>query len=190
MEISPTGDGLNILIACDYVPHHDWMSFLCWYSLSKNIPDAKVTVISHRRLMKYRLFEWSRKCGIRLLLHHPDINQEEYALTRGVEKPLLVLEPHTIAVRDLEQGNFPLSQLKDVSWGKDFSCDVKGDGENAFITYIDGWGKFVTSSWINRLGNPLTGDQRYGYGNLNANEFRLGRLWSAAAPLFQTVSRG
>ena len=193
MTISSTGDGLNILIACDYLPHHNWMSFLCWYSLTKNLPDAKVFVAAHRRLMKHDFFGWTRKCKVPFILHKetdPE-GQIQAALEHDVTKPLLVVPPDSICVRDFDEAGFSPDTLSEVrQLDTELCCDCKEDRACVFATYPNGWGKFVMATWINRISCPFLFGVKYGQGNLTANEARIGRLWSAATPLFQTVSRG
>lgn len=190
MKISPTGDGLNILIGCDYLPHHDWMSFLCWYSLSKNLPDAKVTVACHRRLMRYDFFGWTRKCKVPFILHKATDDEGQVATVDA--RPLLVIPPDVVCVRDFNESGFSPDVLADgVHRLVDgLSCDCKEDKPCVFVTYPGGWGKFVTGSWINKMSCPFSVGVKYAQGNMTTNEVRIGRLWSAVTPLFQTVSRG
>jgi hypothetical protein len=193
MTISSTGDGLNILIACDYLPHHSWMSFLCWYSLTKNLPEAKIAVASHRRLMKLNLFGWTRKCNVPFILHKAtdDEGQVQAALDHGIEKPILVVPAEAMCVRDFTEAGFSPDALTEVTrLNNEMVCDCKEERPCVFATYPNGWGKFVTSSWINKGSCPFLFGVKYGQGNLTANEARIGRLWNAATPLFQTVSRG
>jgi hypothetical protein len=196
MPISPTGEGLNILIACDYVPHHAWMSFLCWYSITKNLPDAKITVACHRRLMKHRLYDWTRQCKVPFVLHKADADQAQVALElKNASLPLLVVPPDTVCVRDFEESGFSpnviseekVYRLEDVGG---LLCDCKEEKPCPFVRYTEGWGKFVTASWIHRLDCPFVSDRRYIYGSMTANELRIGKFWSAVTHLFQTVARG
>lgn len=193
MTISSTGDGLNILIACDYLPHHNWMSFLCWYSLTKNLPEAKVFVASHRRLMKRDFFIWTRKCKVPYILHKEsdDEGQIKYALNYGVCKPLLVLPPDCVCVRDFNESGFIPESLSEITTlNSELSCDCKDVNPCSFATYSNGWGKFVTSYWINKMSCPFFFCFKYNQSDSTANELRIERLWNVAAPLFLTVSRG
>lgn len=196
MSISPTGDGLNVLIACDYVPHHSWMAFLCWYSLTKNLPDAKVGIACHRRLMKHNLYDWCRKCKVPFLLHKAEEDQAAVALQlKLVATPLLVVPPDSVCLRDFEEGGFSpdaigQDRIYRLEEAAGLSCDCKEENPCVFVRYAEGWGKFVTASWIHKLACPFVTDKRYLYGSMTANELRIGKLWSAVAPLFQTVARG
>ena len=51
-----TGVNLNILISCDNSWHHCWMSYATWYSIYKNLPDAKVALSVPRGTVNY--FHW------------------------------------------------------------------------------------------------------------------------------------
>ena len=41
MKISSIGKGLSILICCDFTVPHDWMSFLTFWSVKKNLLSVK-----------------------------------------------------------------------------------------------------------------------------------------------------
>ena len=193
MTISATGDGLNILISCDYLLHHNWMSYFCWYSLQKNLPDAKVFVASPRKIMNANLFDWARKCKVPLILHKElDLNgQIEIVLSKGAQQPLLVVSPENVCVRDFDEASFSPEGIVGVKiLDEELSCDCKEDRFCVFVTYSKGWGKFVTGTWINKTSCPFFFGSRYAQGGLNANEVRIDHLWTAATPLFQTISRG
>jgi hypothetical protein len=211
MKISSTGNGLNILIVCDYVSHHDWMSFLSWYSFSKNLPDAQVGIVCNRQVMNLRLFVWPARVKVKFDLHTP--TDKENQVKRAVElgflsMPLVVVEPGILAVRQLEEGSDFLEYIQNTPKGIsdrvwvvndvnstpveffDAYCHAKEDKISTFVSIENGWGKFVTESWINKLNCPFTSFNRYGHGNMTLNESRIGKLWSGLVSLFQTVNRG
>lgn len=195
--ISSTGDNLGILISCNYTVCDNWMAFLSWYSLSKNLPDAKVLIACNRTLMQSQLFGWTRNCKVPFELHKTtDLDgQIKLVMAKGlVTSPLLVLRPDMVAIRDFEESGFDThlieEKVQQASIVPDLCCEVKDDKSCSFVTYSNGWGKFVTSAWIHKMSCPFTSENRYGNGSLTANEVRFGRLWSSVTPLFQTVSRG
>lgn len=196
MAISSTGDNLSILISCDYSTCNNWMAFLAWYSLSKNLPDAKVLVACNRTVMSSPLFGWTKKCKVPFELHKCMSKDEQanFVLDKGlVTTPLLIIPSDSLAIRDFEESGFDTQLLKGkmkVTSFPDLCCDAKEDKSCVFVTYSEGWGKFVTSDWIHKLNCPFTSANRFANGNLTANEVRIGRLWSAVTPLFHTVSRG
>ena len=208
--ISSIGDNLNILISCNYTIHDNWMSFLCWYSLTKNLPQAKVVIACNRTMNSgnSELFGWTRKCNIPFELHKSTDREGQInlVLQKGiVVAPLLVLRPDTVAIRDFEESGFDTNILEGkvlkASDLPEICCEAMVPNSDrsstkhyekpcVFVTYSNGWGKFVTSSWIHKGGCPFTSENRYGHGNMTTNETRIGKLWSAVSPLFQTVSRG
>jgi hypothetical protein len=165
------------------------MSFFCWYSITKNLPDSKVFVAAHRRKMTYDIFNWTRKCNIPLFLHkETDSEGQIQEVLKKVEKPLLVIPPDCFCIRDFDEAGFKLDIFDVQRPNSELLCDCREEKPCVFATYSNGWGKFVTSSWINKMGCPPL-DVKYNQGILTVNESRIGKLWDAATPLFQTVSR-
>lgn len=196
MTISSTGDNLSVLISCKYTVCDNWMAFLAWYSMSKNLPDAKVLIACNRTQMNSPLFGWTKKCKVPFELHKcmSEDEQIDFVLDKGlISTPLLLVRPDIVAVRDFEESGFDTHLLKDkmiVNAVSDLCCDAREEKSCTFVTYSNGWGKFVMSDWIHKLNCPFTSTNRFANGNLTANEVRIGRLWSAVTPLFHTVSRG
>ena len=192
MKITSVGGGLNILISCDYITHHNWMSYLCWYSLIKNLPDAKVIIGCNRSDCEYDLFRWTYKCKVPFILHKTTDFQGEIDIL-NVNNPLLVIPPTVICIRDFDEAGFSpdaLSEEKVYKLDDNLSCDCREDKSNVFASYNDGWGKFVTATWIHKSGNPFLFGNKFNQGSLTPNEARIGKLWGAAIPLFQIVSGG
>ena len=95
MAITYTGDGLTVLIQCDYLLHHDWMGFLSRYSLMKYLPDAKVIVGVNRKEMLGPIMYWPRRSSATLFMHKVMGRDEESRIARqkfGVEGPMLLLD--------------------------------------------------------------------------------------------------
>jgi hypothetical protein len=204
-----TGLGLNILICTDYVPHHDWMSFLCWYSISKNAPDAQVSIKCNRQLMQYKLFNWTKRCKVPFDLHKPLSKEEQVkeAMKSGfVKEPLFVLEPDLVWVREFSDEN----KLKDWE-GKNLisdkiwlinDCDsffngkteelenmwseAKSDEITHFASIDKGCGKFVMESWINKFSAPFS--MKIIKGDATPNEIKIGKLWDSLVPLYRAVN--
>lgn len=173
------------------------MSFLCWYSISKNLPNVNVLVACNRTPMKNNLFGWARRCNVPFVLHKPmpsDIQIKYLQQEKLIQDTALFLHPATVAIRDFEDGDYDPKaldgQIVHLDALSDLGCDAKEDKPFVFATYLSGWGKFVTSEWINRLSCPFTPDNRYLQGSMTVNEVKIGQLWKSVIPLFQTVSRG
>ena len=194
MSISLTGKNLNILISCDYTIIHNWMTFFCWYCLEKNLPDAKVFIVCNRTPLNSFLFAWTKRCKVPFeIVKKSSIESHvELAKKRGYEGSLLVISPDMAAIRDFGESDFDQNSLYGKTYFADenLCCDAKEEKPCVFARYSKGWGKFVTSSWINKSSSPFTKENRYALGDMTVNEVRIGRLWNLVSHLFQTVSRG
>lgn len=211
-KITSTGEGLSVLIACDYVPHHHWMAFATWYSVSKNLPDAKVGILCNRRPLPVQMYGWARTLKLNMRYHQPLTKEQQVraALFSGnncsestfpfLTAPLLVLEPEVVMVREMDDFSCfekPFLQ-SDRVWvvndpdatpeKSDLCLSVKDEHTATFVAYPDGWGNFVTSSWINKVRSPF--QHRFGKAGMTSNEVRVEKLWKQLSHLYQTVSRG
>jgi hypothetical protein len=113
MAITSTGKNLSVLVCSDYNFIFNWMSFAAWYSISKNLPDAKVAVVSSRNNINLQLYRWVNKIDAKFFLHTnvgkannlPYLNKlysVYVALKEGlVEQPCLVLDADMMALRGL-----------------------------------------------------------------------------------------
>lgn len=189
MQSSDFGENLNFIIICDYVYHHNWMSFLTWYSLYKNLPDSKVSMICKRTPMKYDLFGWTKRCNIPFKI----VKDSQQVVLPHDLNAAIVLTPDYVCIRDFsEAGISPKSIL-----GKDFfyiddslGVDCKSEKSSLFVSYFHGWGNFDLTRWINKETCPLNNNLKFSKVGMTANEVRLGQVWKEASKIFQTVSRG
>ncbi len=113
-KLDASGNGLSVLITTAYKHHFNWMAYASWYSVYKNLPNAKVTITCGRapRIENY-FYHWVYKCNdIRYNLHKnvgdkmgvPYLNKLYgvwVALKEGlVKQPLIVLDADMMAMRD------------------------------------------------------------------------------------------
>lgn len=198
MAITYTGDGLTVLIQCDYLLHHDWMGFLSRYSLMKYLPDAKVIVGVNRKEMLGPIMYWPRRSGATLFMHKVMGRDEESRIARqkyGVEGPMLLMPPHFACLRDFDEASFDTSALGcgdiDVT-SADFglSSGIRTNNPSVFLDYSGGWGSFVPTTWINKLAVPLFTDENYATVEMSANELRMARIWKPASKMYETLCGG
>lgn len=201
-KITSTGEGLSVLIACDYLPHHHWMSFAAWYSVSKFLPDAQVGILCNRRPLDWHMYGWVKTLKLKMRYHQPLTKEQQVKAALGgfLTAPLLVLEPDVVIVRELEDlSPFDKPFVKsDKVWivndpdappeQADLCRDVKDEQSATFVSYPEGWGNFVTSTWINSARSPF--QHRFGKAGMTSNEVKVEKLWQQLSHLFQTVSRG
>jgi hypothetical protein len=104
--ITDTGGGLSVLIVCE--PEQDWQSFSTWYSLFKNLPDAKAAIVCHRNgQTPFVYYQWAKRLNIPVLYRTPGGDDPrarwlEAAQAAGqlgyVGPQVLVVRPLTVAV--------------------------------------------------------------------------------------------
>lgn len=185
------------------------MAFASWYSIHQNLPDAVVAVYARRQNMIAGLFSWTKRCRVPFSyhsFHKPEDQAREHL--KKYAAPLLIISPSILALRGIEEGGEYARFLETTPQARsaemwlvndldaefveftDAYCDAKEEKISSFTSYQNGWGKFVTSSWIDRVGCPFLNASRYATGPLTANEIRIGKLWGQMAPLYQTVARG
>ena len=183
------------------------MAFACWYSLSVNLPDARVS-LAVKRSVRGDYFAWAQRCGV-TVHYHKDMPGEAklwQAQVAGVQPPCIILDPDVLAVRELTpeilalQNNCQASNnkvwfLKD-SIGKPLqtaSClCIMPDTEDfsTFVSYEKGWGKFVTADCINRNDYPFRRPDRFSSGEqMSLNELRIMELWKRMDRVFSVVAR-
>jgi len=103
----------NITIVCECLPCHDWMAFASWYSLSKRLPDSKISI----ECRHCHLFGWARRLGVAIVLSGT-----------GFKIP-----PTVMAVRDFD-GDVSISSSK----GETQTCFVDySQGCGNFV--VDDW---------------------------------------------------
>lgn len=188
MEITATGKNLDVMISCDYLKHHHWMSFLCYYSFKYNMPDAKIHVASPRKIMYFNLFDWARKCRVPLFLHK-DVNnleQIDLYLKKFNSENLLVVNPDTLCVRTFEEANYdPNALQKKINIVDETLCtDCRSENQTLLASYQNGWGNFNLPLWINKQGFPLLPELKYSRSQMTSNEMRISKIWQSASKIF------
>ena len=203
--VSSTGENLSVLLCCSHLLHHNWMSFLSWYSFQQNLPDAKFAILCSRKDIKYDLFQWTKRVNIPFEITNRDepISCFLYALYKSyIHYPFLVITPDILCLKDLTTddqlintgNNYQLNKCFIIHHNnsyaeekKDFFVNVKDQNASRFVSYSEGWGNFNTHSWINKLGNPLHIYSKYDSIPLNMNERRLSNIWKDACKIFHSI---
>ena len=175
MDITSTGDGLTIVICCQYYKIHDWMAFASWYSINKNLPDAKVVVLIERTKTTESLFNWTHRFHVKALQHQPSHldSLSIAAINNLIDSNTICMKinPTVMAVREYE----------DLDCG---IADVKLDIPATFVDYSNGCGKFVIDEWIDKGSSPLDrATKRFVKEKMSINELKVLKLWEQAYPL-------
>lgn len=126
--ITETGKNLSILITTE--TGKDWETFGTWYSLFKNLPDAKVGITSARNNeTPFQYYQWAKRVNVPVI-RHDMFNPEDLFMSRLdavglalsqniVEYPLLIIDPLIMAVDILDQKLLELLNSSSLLFGKD-----------------------------------------------------------------------
>lgn len=181
--IPSLGYGLNIVISCEYTPSNNWMSYLSWYSISKNLPEAKVFVSCKRSDIISPLFIWTKKASVPFKMHSKEV-ENVFNL-----QSFLVIPPHVLAIRDFQEAfeepifENNITLIENTSFVK----EAKTNEFCVFCSYLNGWGNFVTAEWINSFICPLLTLKKFSKLNMTINEKRIEKIWSNSISLFNTI---
>jgi hypothetical protein len=191
MQISSLGEHLNFVIGCDYTILDNWRTFLTWFSIQKNLPEANVSILCNRLQMQHSLFLWTKRCQVPFYLHKAVDDDKQYELILQ-DRPCLYLKPFYVCLRDFEEVGLSPNFIVEERISKldeRFYSDVKSNEMKLFVSYFQGWGNFAMTKWINTDRCPLKNNVDFTQVGMTANESRLGHLWKEASRLYQAVSR-
>ncbi len=190
--VSSTGQNLDILINAQVST--DWQTFATWFSVKKNLPEAKITLACMRNgETPFQLFQWAKRLNQKVLMYNrlqPGPNHLEtmpalIEATGLMEKKVLVLEPYTMAICPLNT-----ELLEQINPGG--PCSYDGYWKEAkdtkelwpLIGYTKGVGKWLHKS----KGCPFSSAGGLASDEMTVNEHRIIDLWKRMTTLFSSVS--
>lgn len=154
---------LAIIIMCDVIEGHDWMSFASWYSIQKNVSDCSVYLRLSGSNSK-QLFGWARRCGIKTY-------RKQFQINNPIIK---TISPSVMAVRPFD-GDFNI-------------VSSKTDIISTFVDYKFGCGNFVLDKWINKLDCPFEKAlKRFSTFDLNINELAILNIWEQSYVAYRAL---
>jgi hypothetical protein len=152
---------LSIIINCECLFYHEWMTFASWYSIYKNISDAQILINLKRT---NNLFKWIDKFNI-----------EYYKNKEQIKGNIIkIISPSVMAVR-----NF--GDHIDIS-------STKSDINSTFVDYKFGCGKFLLEEWTKKEKVPFKNASGiFSTNDLTVNEYLVLDLWSRCWNLYSTM---
>ncbi len=165
MMVNNLGDGLHLFIKANRSYSGDWMSFCCWYSLTKLLPDTKISLLCQEK------FKWAKKMNIPIVTKDCGI----------------IIEADTVAVRELTDDN--INHLNSGGGMESLCCLAQENVFLPFTSYKNGCGNFVTAEWIHKKECPFPLADRFMTDSATANEIRVLKLWRQLNTTYATVSR-
>jgi hypothetical protein len=155
---------LAFIIECEANFCNNWMSFISWYSINKNISDAKV-FISVPFMGKF--FNWANNVGVKIF-------RNQFVIDRPIIK---VIKPSIMAVRTFS-GNLDI-------------CSSKTDISNCLVDYKYGCGKFELDKWSSMNYPPFNNAiKKFSDFNITINEFAILNIWEQACFAYKQIVGG
>jgi hypothetical protein len=196
MNISVTGNGLNVIILSNLDFHSEWMAFSSWYSLHKNIPDANVSLfVKKSKNLTKEYHKWANKANIKI----KRISNIESEM-QNLETPCLILEQGILAIRPLNKTmlNHTFAQNADTSaifmngdfkvYEKnivdDLCVDCQSDKQSSFVN-VNNCGNYNKNSWIEQSNfPPFPSANSLKTETTSVNERLVLNLWSSMSQAY------
>lgn len=172
--INNLGNNLNIVIQTTFDYFGDWTAFACWYSVSKMLPDANVSLFYPHVSMKEQVLGWMHRCRVPLFK------------SKVLPENTMILDHCTIVARELNDKNVELlnNNLLD-----DMLSEAKDEKITPFVSYRNGCGNFVASDWINTKECPFSIADKFMIHTATANEIKVLKLWKQLSIIYASISR-
>ena len=101
--ITETGENLSVLITTE--TGRDWQTFATWYSIYKNLPNAKVAIVCTRNNeTPFQYFQWTKKIKIPVIRHNLfDKNDPIASRLDSIDKAISqkIINGPILVIRDL-----------------------------------------------------------------------------------------
>ncbi len=192
-DIDPFGHGLSVLIACESNGINNFLAFSCYYSLQKNLPDAKMAIACTRPTDPQVLpFSWVHRLGIPFFYRSHNSFAAKIAHRRGLlSPPILVLPSEIVCLRSMSPNVLASlsEQSKPYTTEDKITLPAKSPEPAVFCSLESGCGHFHPSRWIDMPGHPFSDEylSLLSRGDLTVNESRVFALWKDMCPLYDTI---
>lgn len=187
-----TGDGLRVRICTYPTPYHHWMSFACYSSMRRFLPDAEIELAVFGR--KGFFYDWASRLRVKVL-RRPDVLA---APLIEAEPGMLAVTSECVAVRpwDNEQlsdsvvnrsGSACLRRNNECQISGLLCEDAKQDGYTPLASVAGGVGGFVPKDWIDKSVCFLTYVNRFRTGEETLTELAVFEEWQRATTLASSL---
>lgn len=178
--ITETGKNLSVLISTEV--GKDWETFATWYSVHKNLPDAKIVIACQRNdQVLFQLYQWAQRLRVPLFYYNPGTTALEEAKRRDLVKDnMLMMFPLTLVTHSFDKKTLELlnAQREPV-----FVEAKESDELCCLVSYKKGCGK-----WLDTLkGCPFSSAAGLATIAMTANENRIIELWKKMCSLYKAL---
>ncbi len=173
MTVTPAGEGLCVVCLVESHHTHGWMSFALYYSLLKNLPDAKF-VIACKQASMNNAFAWAFKRKIPFYFYDVDPVPGAKAKLKA-DMEYITIPSHSIAVREYRGNAGPVL--------------ASDSGDATFVDYSMGCGRFVLSSWIHKTTEPpfFRAVRRFRNESPTVNELKVLQVWERCDGVYKAT---
>jgi hypothetical protein len=110
--ISESGHNLSVLIVTE--TDRDWQTYASWYSIHKNLPDAKISLFIHRNeKTPFVYYQWAKRLKIQTIRSWPFSKEGPEELNwlgaikiakerNAISDRILVIRPHVLALESFQ----------------------------------------------------------------------------------------
>lgn len=156
-----TDKDLAIIIDCEPNFSHNWMSFVSFYSIYKNLSDAQVFL---RVSCVKEYFFWANILKVKVF-------RNQFKIERPIIK---IIKPSVMAVRQISDNLDIVSSKSNIS--------------GCFVDYRYGCGSFELDKWINTKKVPFDNAiKRFSTTDLTINEYAVLNIWEQSCSLYKQV---
>lgn len=147
-----TGINLELAIKCQNNFVDNWMAYSFWYSIEKNLPDAKIVFVLENSIGSLDYFKW---------VHRFKIKTSKFPNNFECLHP-----PSIISVRHFDNNYLGPSSSK----SENMTC---------LVDYSEGVGNFNKSKWINSKRAPFAFTKVIKKDCTTVNEFSILKMWDS-----------
>jgi hypothetical protein len=188
-----TGEGLRVRICTYPTVYHHWMSFVCYSSMRRFLPDAEVELAVFGRPGFF--YDWAARLRLRTLRRPPVLA----APLVEAESGMLAITSECVAVSQWENDIFLTESLvnqsgtaclrhnNDFVISNTFCEGAKFDGYVPLVNVSEGVGSFVSKDWIDKSTSFLTNINRFKTGKETQMELAVLEEWQRAIVLASSL---
>jgi hypothetical protein len=194
-----TGTDLKVRICSRPTHYHHWMSFACYASLSRYLPDAKVELAVPGRANFF--FDWARRFKIPIIQKQEMSVREAANVCLPIVPPpgafgVLAIAPECIAVRpfDLttpsvvnESGTACLFRGGEMVVSNSLCGSARSDAASPFADVTDGVGRFDPKKWSEKTGCFLSEVDLFSSEGMSSTEWAVMKEWKKTAAVIATL---
>lgn len=194
-----TGTDLRVRICTQPSHYHHWMSFVCYSSLMRYLPDAKVELALSGRANFF--YDWARRFKIPILQNRIGTISEQATNTclpivPGYKGGVLAITPECIAVRPFDvtvpsvtnaAGTACLFRGGEMVVSESVCAAAKSESVSPFADVTDGVGNFRRDGLLEKHGCFMSDIDLFSSEDMTSTEWAVIKEWRKTATMIATL---